>query len=650
MPARRVRPRRVPSRCAAGERRDEAAWREFAASFRRVDAVPPGGAELAAVEAAEGAAVLLLGPRQVVTFSGKCRLSCLFGAVRVGGFHVEPHQPPLPLLSPPTHCALSMEALPAARPAHSDPRQLRSAARSALRAHRVRRQARLRVMARFSPECAVLLLRHLDTAVTRFLLSLPPLCRLFQPRVGLGPPGSSAAPTPRRPDGRSARRHDEPDVPAEAAVLAAVGVVPCGPERGLLLSDSTRGALQELLRVCCEEDEGVPVIMVCGPKSIGKSTFNRYLINLLLNHLPSVEYMECDIGQTEFTPPGCVSLSNVTEPFLGPPYTHQRTPRKMVYYGQSSCEQDTERYIDVVKYVFSSYRKEVPLVINTMGWVKGEGLLLLTDMIRLLSPTHVVQMDVYDWKAMAPLTPENVHLAPGLYTKGKQQAKGKRMELSAAEGWKCSEGEEDASAPEYKLLYIHPEFPGAGAAGEARVHSSILRDMSILGYLGQLQPPDAASVLPLHSLVPYQVPFNAVALRVIHTDVAPTNIMYAVNASWVGLCRIPDEIRCQSAGPVLLTQTPICDCLGFGIVRGVDMEKHLYHILTPVPPQSLRAVNCLLLGNIAVPNCVFVSQEGIEGEIPYVTSEYNYSILGSGKLRKKHHPKKREYTLQCDDT
>lgn len=58
--------------------------------------------------------------------------------------------------------------------------------------------------------------------------------------------------------------------------------------------------------------------------------------------------------------------------FSGPPFTHQRTPRKMVYYGQTSCEQDTERYIDVVKYVFSSYRKEVPLVINTMGWVKGK--------------------------------------------------------------------------------------------------------------------------------------------------------------------------------------------------------------------------------------------------------------------------------------
>nr|XP_009677090.1 PREDICTED: polynucleotide 5'-hydroxyl-kinase NOL9 isoform X1 [Struthio camelus australis] len=409
-------------------------------------------------------------------------------------------------------------------------------------------------------------------------------------------------------------------------------------------------ALEELIQACCAEDEGVPVIMVCGPKNVGKSTFNRYLINLLLNHLPSVEYLECDIGQTEFTPPGCVSLTNVTEPFLGPPFTHQRMPRKMVYYGQPSCEQDSERYIDVVKYVFNSYKKEVPLVINTMGWVKGEGLLLLTDIIRLLSPSHVVQMDVYDWKAMAPLTPEYVHLAPGLYTKGKQQAKCKQMDASGAENWKSSEGEKDAAVPEYKLLYIHPEFPRAGVAGEARVHSSILRDMAILGYLGQLQPPDIGAVLPLHSLVPYQVPFNAVALRVIHTDVAPTNIMYAVNASWVGLCRIPDEVRSQTDGPVLLTQTPVCDCLGFGIVRGVDMEKKLYHILTPVPPENLRLVNCLLLGNIAVPNCILVSQQGIEGEIPYVTSEYNYSILGSGKLKKKKHFKRREYMFPCDFT
>lgn len=41
----------------------------------------------------------------------------------------------------------------------------------------------MKVMAQFSPECAVVLLEHLDTPVTRFLLSHPPLSRLFEPQV-----------------------------------------------------------------------------------------------------------------------------------------------------------------------------------------------------------------------------------------------------------------------------------------------------------------------------------------------------------------------------------------------------------------------------------------------------------------------------------
>lgn len=54
-----------------------------------------------------------------------------------------------------------------------------------------------------------------------------------------------------------------------------------------------------------------------------------------------------------------------------------------------------------------------------------------------------------------------------------------------------------------------------------------------------------------------------------------------------------------------------------GIVRGVDMEKKLYYVLTPVPPEKLKLVNCLLLGTVAIPNCVLVGQVGVawgEGE------------------------------------
>lgn len=38
------------------------------------------------------------------------------------------------------------------------------------------------------------------------------------------------------------------------------------------------------------------------------------------------------------------------------------------------------------------------------------------------------------------------------------------------------------------------------------------------------------------------------------------------------------------------------------------MTKKLYYILTPVAPENLRRVNCLLIGNIAIPNYVFLNQ------------------------------------------
>uniref|UniRef100_A0A8C4YPQ2 Polynucleotide 5'-hydroxyl-kinase NOL9 n=1 Tax=Gopherus evgoodei TaxID=1825980 RepID=A0A8C4YPQ2_9SAUR len=567
-------------------------------------------------------------PPQKLTFTGKCRLTCLYGAVQVFGFTISQEQPSYDLFSPQTHCALTIEAV-TYETLEKSKKEMRISARAMLRAHHVP-HARIKLMKSFAPLCSLVLLDGLDTSVTRFILNHPEFSHIFRVKVKcifhFRQRGSCFTP--------------------EDAALASTGIGKRDPESGLLLSESSVSAIEELIQACREEDDGCPVILVCGPKSIGKSTLNRYLINLLLNHLPCVEYLECDLGQTEFTPPGCVSLINVSEPCLGPPFTHQRMPRKMVYYGEVSCEQDTERYIDTVKYVFNSYKKEVPLVINTMGWVKGVGLLLLIDIIRLLAPSHIVQINVEDFKDMPRFTPEYINLAAGLHTKGKLQGKCKSMDVSGMEDWKQYEGESDfqTSTTGHKLLCIQPKFPGAGNAGEARVHSSILRDVAMLGYLGQLQPLETRSVLPLHSLIPYQVPFNAVALRVIHTDVAPTHIMYSVNASWVGLCRILDEVRCQTDGPVLLTQTPVCDCLGFGIIRGVDMERMLYHILTPVPPENLRLVNCLLLGNITIPNCVFTNQQGTEGEIPYVTSEYNYDISGAGKLKMKKHLKRREHS------
>ncbi|KAI3711154.1 hypothetical protein L2E82_41031 [Cichorium intybus] len=52
-----------------------------------------------------------------------------------------------------------------------------------------------------------------------------------------------------------------------------------------------------------------PTVFICGPKNSGKSTFSHHLIHILLHRHKKVAYLDTDVGQPEFTPPGCLSLA-----------------------------------------------------------------------------------------------------------------------------------------------------------------------------------------------------------------------------------------------------------------------------------------------------------------------------------------------------
>jgi len=56
---------------------------------------------------------------------------------------------------------------------------------------------------------------------------------------------------------------------------------------------------------------------VKGPKRSGKSTFARATLNNLLNRYEKVAWLECDLGQGEFSPGGVVGLWIIDSPILG---------------------------------------------------------------------------------------------------------------------------------------------------------------------------------------------------------------------------------------------------------------------------------------------------------------------------------------------
>lgn len=62
---------------------------------------------------------------------------------------------------------------------------------------------------------------------------------------------------------------------------------------------------------------------------MGKSTYLRYQVNKLLGKGP-VLVVDLDPGQCEFTVAGNISATVVTQPLLGPNFTHLKKPEMFV--------------------------------------------------------------------------------------------------------------------------------------------------------------------------------------------------------------------------------------------------------------------------------------------------------------------------------
>ncbi|KAF4450112.1 polynucleotide 5'-hydroxyl-kinase GRC3 [Fusarium austroafricanum] len=150
---------------------------------------------------------------------------------------------------------------------------------------------------------------------------------------------------------------------------------------------------------------------ICGPKSSGKSTFSRLLLNRLLTD-PSqsqtprcVVILDLDPGQPEYTPPGTLSLVAVTKPNLGTPFTHPgvKEPGSNIVRCHSIAsmtpasdpDDPEDLYLKCVDDLFDTYSKNfagIPLIINTPGWILGTGFKLLTTLIERMKPEEVLYM------------------------------------------------------------------------------------------------------------------------------------------------------------------------------------------------------------------------------------------------------------------
>lgn len=360
-------------------------------------------------------------------------------------------------------------------------------------------------------------------------------------------------------------------------------------------------------------EEGNPAprrVVVCGRQNTGKSSLLRVIANTFLNVCPEVLYLDCDPGQCEFTPPATVSLTKVTKPLLGPPFTHIQTPLKSFFLGHVSPISQPDSYCKAV-HSLVEYASEVapqtPLLVNTMGWVNGLGLSLLVDVIRWVQPTDVVQLVAEGADVDLPLLDEGL--------------------LETACGWRTSR---DRGNSRHLEDVTYHQLPGATYRARSRARAK--REAMVLSYLGQHSTPSGstqqhltggAAPFWLWNTVPLRVPMSLVAIHDCDNSVPKQQLLRAICGTIVALCVVPTDWLLETekpSYPKFINHSGPYECLGYGLVRGVDTSKHHLYISTPEPADRLAEVNALVRGDLHLPeSCLAAQAELLQcGWAPYV--------------------------------
>ncbi|ETV67785.1 hypothetical protein, variant [Aphanomyces astaci] len=337
-------------------------------------------------------------------------------------------------------------------------------------------------------------------------------------------------------------------------------------------------------------------MLVCGAKGVGKSTFSRYVVNRLLNVYPMVAYLDTDVGQPELAAPGVLSLHYITSPLLGPGYTHLEPAYRSYFFGFSSPKADPTVYMEAISALLNDYAAKdstIPLVLNTDGWIKSMGYDLLQATLSAATPEHVVQV-----VALSKAKSFDVPLSP-------------QWTLHPIEMWDIEPPQPARSGKELRQFRLHAYFLGRVPVPSHVSLQNIHCTSEQTRYTRLL-----STIYPQQA--PYRVPFSKVGLRVSGGSVPPSQILHVLNASVVGLCCHPYEIKpdATNGGPVTVLDNPMVPCVGHGIVRSIDVERREFHILTPVPFEILQHVNLLVRGHISLA-FQLLDQSAVYGTTPY---------------------------------
>ncbi|CAG2056979.1 unnamed protein product [Timema podura] len=172
-------------------------------------------------------------------------------------------------------------------------------------------------------------------------------------------------------------------------------------ETPMIMYLNVHAALEQLRRSAEAGNTRGPITMVAGPTDVGKSTFCRLLLNYAVRMGRRPILVDLDVGQGQISVPGTIGALLVERPANVEEGFSQQAP--LVYhYGHASAGSNlalynmlVSRLSEVVSERMQANRKANAsgVIINTCGWVKGEGYKQLTHIAQAFEIDLIVVLD-----------------------------------------------------------------------------------------------------------------------------------------------------------------------------------------------------------------------------------------------------------------
>ncbi|XP_003490116.2 polynucleotide 5'-hydroxyl-kinase NOL9 [Bombus impatiens] len=527
-------------------------------------------------------------------FTGKLIAQVVYGAIEAYGCVITTQNSPIEIYSPRGYSNVSIET------SEKFSQNLESNIWVSLSTEGIDQNKENKLIAdikELQPGMAVVLLSNLDNKLTRFLHVFYPF-NLF-PKI------------------KNVSYHSWTDPKRAERMLQSNLYIDNYACKEIIIDQRIMQEVTDKMLKRCRENEW-SCTLIAGGKGVGKSTTMRCLINTLLPVSKMVVLVDVDPGQAECTPAGCISYSLIEQPLLGPNFTHLKTPAFQLYIGDVDVSRCITRYIESIKMLINKLLScpvlsRLPIIVNTMGFSHGIGWDIILFTIKSIRPSFVVQI--------MSENPKNNYIN---YL-SKEVINQQQLSWSSW-SWNVIDGSQPC---DYELFVIHSNAERKGAPGydNWNMEPYQKRELVMISYLSEIVQNSWNSEgrydplsLSINEAVPYVTSFASLYISIPRASVPPSHALNVVNGNIVALCGIDmNNNEWQEgesmAGPRILNRAPLCACYGFGIIRGIDMERREIFINTPLPISIMRYVNCLM-GCIPVPTTLL--QNNQHKNVPYI--------------------------------